>query len=91
MFIYRPKLNKMNDDINGKGLTDLGDGQTGIIISVLGGKILTKRLADLGITSGTVVKVIRRTLFSGPVQVEVAGSRLVLGNGLASKIIVDLK
>jgi ferrous iron transport protein A len=81
----------MNNEKYETGLTDLEDGQTGIIVSVLGGKILTKRLADLGITSGTQVKVIRRTLFSGPVQVEVAGSRLVLGNGLASKIIVEIK
>jgi ferrous iron transport protein A len=71
-------------------LTDLEDGQTGIIISVLGGRILTKRLADLGMTTGTEIKVIRRTLFSGPVQVEVSGSRLVLGKGLASKIMVKL-
>jgi ferrous iron transport protein A len=76
---------------NDTSLTELEDGQAAIIVSVLGGKILTKRLADLGITSGTEVKVIRRTLFSGPVQVEVAGSRLVLGNGLASKILVEIK
>jgi ferrous iron transport protein A len=81
----------MNNNINGTTLTEMEDGHTGIIVSVLGGKILTKRLADLGITSGTKVKVIRKTLFSGPVQVEVAGSRLVLGNGLASKILVELK
>jgi ferrous iron transport protein A len=81
----------MNNEKDGTSLTELEDGRTGIIVSVLGGKILTKRLADLGITSGTVIKVIRRTLFSGPVQVEVAGSRLVLGNGLASKIMVELK
>jgi len=81
----------MNNRGNGTCLTDLEDGHTAIIISVMGGKMLTKRLADLGITSGTVVKVIRKTLFSGPVQVEVAGSRLVLGWGLASKIMVELK
>ena len=28
-------------------LTDIKDGQTGIIVSMLGGKALTKRLADL--------------------------------------------
>ena len=71
-------------------LTDLEDGQSGIIVSVLGGRVLTKRLADLGMTAGTEIKVIRRTLFSGPVQVEVSGSRLVLGKGLASKIMVKL-
>jgi len=81
----------MNGKEGTKSLTELEDGQTAIIVSVQGGKMLTKRLADLGITSATVVKVIRKTLFSGPVQVEVAGSRLVLGWGLASKIMVELK
>jgi ferrous iron transport protein A len=69
-------------------LTDIKDGQSGIIVSVLGGKMLTKRLADLGLTTGTEIKVIGRTLFSGPIQIEVSGSRLVIGQGLASKIIV---
>jgi len=81
----------MNNEKSEISLNELEDGQRANIISVLGGKMLTKRLADLGITSGTEVKVIRRTLFSGPVQVEVAGSRLVLGWGLASKIVVVLK
>jgi ferrous iron transport protein A len=81
----------MNSKEDRKSLNQLEDGETAIILSVQGGKMLTKRLADLGITTGTTVKVIRKTLFSGPVQVEVAGSRLVLGWGLASKIIVELK
>jgi len=72
-------------------LVDLNDGQTGTILSIVGGRILTKRLADLGLTSGTEIKVIGRTLFSGPLQIEVSGSRLVLGRGLAAKIIVEIK
>jgi Fe2+ transport system protein FeoA len=72
-------------------LSDARDGQTGIIISFLGGCMSAKRLADMGLIPGTEVKVIRRTLFSGPVQIEVCGSRLVLGRGLASKIIIELK
>ncbi|NMC37439.1 MAG: ferrous iron transport protein A [Bacteroidales bacterium] len=78
----------MNSERGKYYLTDLDDGQTGTIISVVGGRNLTKRLADLGLTAGTRIRVIRRTLFSGPVQIEVAGSRLVLGRGLASKIMV---
>lgn len=81
----------MDNKKDKKSLTELEDGQTAVIVSVLGGKMLTKRLADLGITSGTEIKVIRKTLFSGPIQVEVAGSRLVLGWGLATKIMVELK
>ena len=71
-------------------LTDAKDGQTGIIVSVAGGKWATKRLADLGLSPGTMITVIRRSLFSGPVQIEVCGSKWVIGRGLASKIVVEL-
>ena len=80
----------MNYKNNKTILTDLKDGQRAIIISILGGKTSTKRLADLGLTPGAEIKVLRKTLFSGPLQVEVRGSKLVLGRGLASKIIVEL-
>ncbi|MCU0462445.1 MAG: ferrous iron transport protein A [Bacteroidales bacterium] len=81
--------------MTGKGksisLADLENGQTGIIISMYDGKKASKRLADLGLKPGTEITVRSRTLFSGPVQIEVNGSRLVLGRGLASKIVVKLK
>jgi len=72
-------------------LADMENGQTGIIISMHDGKKASKRLADLGLKPGTEIKVRSRTLFSGPVQIEVNGSKLVLGRGLASKIVVELK
>ncbi|MBN2862023.1 MAG: ferrous iron transport protein A [Bacteroidales bacterium] len=70
-------------------LINLEDGETGIIISILGGERATKRLADLGLKKGTEIRIIRRTLFRGPVQIEACGSKLVLGRGLASKILVE--
>jgi ferrous iron transport protein A len=72
-------------------LIELEDGRSGAIVSLNGGRNLTKRLADLGISPGTIITVLRRSLFSGPVQVEVSGSKLVLGRGLATKILVELK
>ncbi len=74
-----------------KSLIDLQDGQSGIIVSLNGGRNLTKRLADLGISPGTRITVLRTSLFAGPVQVEVYGSKLVLGRGLASKILVEIR
>jgi ferrous iron transport protein A len=68
---------------------DIKDGQKGVIISISGGRMSVKRLADLGLSPGKEIKIIRKTLFSGPVQIEAGGSRLVLGRGLASKIIVE--
>lgn len=70
-------------------VADLEDDEKGTIIEIRGGKMAAKRLADLGLKPGAEVKAIRQTLFSGPVQIEVNGSRLVLGRGLAGKIIVD--
>lgn len=72
-------------------LTDLELGQRGEIISIMGGLMAIKRLADLGLISGTRVKVIKKAPFSGPIKIEVRGSRLVLGRGLASKILVKVK
>lgn len=72
-------------------LTGLKDNQTGIIITILGGEKAAKRLADLGLTPGTEITVTGRTFFSGPVRIDVFGSKLVLGRGLASKIMVEIK
>ena len=72
-------------------LTELEDNQTGIIVTILGGEKAAKRLADLGLTPGTEITVTSRTLFSGPVRIDVFGSKLVLGRGLASKIMVEIK
>ncbi len=81
----------MYNEKDKKYLTDLKDGQIGIIISIAGGRKASKRLADLGLAPGAGIKVLSKTMFSGPVQIEVCGSKLVLGSGLASKIIVVLK
>ena len=76
---------KKNPEIS---LAQMEDGQSGIINSITGGRNLVKRLADLGITKGAGITVMRHAIFSGPVQVEVCGSRFVLGHGMASKIMV---
>jgi len=78
----------MKEEKDKISLAEMEDGRSGIIDSIAGGRNLVKRLADLGITRGAAIKMLRTTLFSGPVQVEVFGSRFVLGHGMASKIIV---
>ncbi len=70
-------------------LADLQDGRKGIITGMLGGKHSTKRLADLGLAPGTEVEMISSSFSSGPVQIKVCGSRLVIGRGLASRIFIE--
>jgi len=51
----------------------------------------TKRLADMGLTPGTKVTVVKSAPFNGPLEVSVRGSRLAIGRGMASRILVDVE
>jgi DtxR family Mn-dependent transcriptional regulator len=77
---YKPLLKCLLDCTNGAELT---------VKSVNAGFGAKKRLANLGIVPG--VKIIKRKAapFRGPVEILVRGTSLVLGRGLAAKIIVD--
>ena len=50
-----------------------------------------KRLADLGLTPGTKVTVVKSAPFNGPLEVCVRGSRLAIGRGMASRILVNVE
>jgi Fe2+ transport system protein FeoA len=56
---------------------------------VCGGLTATRRLAELGLTPGTEVKVLRKCSFHGPVEVKVRDVSLALGYGLALKVLVQ--
>ena len=57
------------------------------VVSIRGGRNLKKRLADMGISEGTIIRVFNS--LNGPVLVEVGGSRYVIGTGMAMKIFVS--
>jgi ferrous iron transport protein A len=69
-------------------LADLAEGERGVVSYMLGGYGMVRRLAEMGLTPGTTVKVLRRGLLRGPIQIEVRGSCLVLGHGIASRVFV---
>ncbi|NHI88113.1 MAG: ferrous iron transport protein A [Candidatus Thorarchaeota archaeon] len=54
-----------------------------------GEREIVKRLLDLGLTKGCTFKVIHGQ-GAGPVLVEVRGTRIALGHGLASKVLVEV-
>ncbi|MEM1540356.1 MAG: FeoA family protein [Candidatus Bathyarchaeia archaeon] len=69
-------------------LTELAEGEKGIVVKALGGYGLVKRLAEMGLTPGTEIKLVKKGSFGGPVEVEVRGVALALGRGVASKVLV---
>jgi Fe2+ transport system protein FeoA len=50
-----------------------------------------KRLNDLGLTPGTNITVVKSAPFNGPLEICVRGSRLAIGRGMASRILVDVE
>ncbi|NCU31587.1 MAG: ferrous iron transport protein A [Candidatus Moranbacteria bacterium] len=67
-------------------LVDLKTNQQAVIACVDIGRESAKRLADLGLTPNTPVKLLKKTLFFGPIEIEIRGCKLALGRGIASKV-----
>jgi ferrous iron transport protein A len=60
------------------------------VIMIDGGHRVRAHLNTLGIHIGDWLTVVERAPFRGPVLVEVNGSRLALGRGIASKVKVEI-
>ncbi len=58
------------------------------IVSVDAGQDLANRLATMGLLPGVQIKVVNNS-HPGPFVVEIKGSRVALGRGMVSKIIVS--
>lgn len=63
-------------------------GETVKIMEVKSGITLKKRLGELGLYEGTMVKVLRNRA-KGPLMIKVLDSQLVLGRGACLKIMVE--
>ena len=59
----------------------------GEIVAITGGRGMRHRLAEMGFTPGTKVRI-SCSQYPGPILVDVKGSRVALGRGIAMKIMV---
>jgi ferrous iron transport protein A len=71
-------------------LTQMWTGQTGIVVQVQGGHGVVNRLSALGIIPGKRITKISSMLMRGPVIVEVDRTRVAIGFGMATRIVVQL-
>lgn len=62
-------------------------GEVVTVIEIIAGGGLQRRLADMGLTPGVRVRVINSQM-PGPVLIDLRGSRVALGRGIAQKIAV---
>ena len=68
-------------------LSMVSPGELVQVVTVRSGWGLQRRLADMGLTPGVQVRVVN-SQGRGPVILDLRGSRLALGHGVAHKIMV---
>jgi ferrous iron transport protein A len=85
--VRKDEARKIQVEVVRGSLARVAAGETVIVVGVRAGWGMQRRLADLGLTPGLEVKMINSGR-PGPVVLEVRGSRLALGQGVAAKIIV---
>ncbi|MEM2904705.1 MAG: FeoA family protein [Candidatus Bathyarchaeia archaeon] len=69
-------------------LTELEQGRRGVVAFTFGGRGVVQRLAEMGLTPGTEVTIVRAAPFHGPLEVTVRGVSLALGRGVALRVFV---
>jgi ferrous iron transport protein A len=59
------------------------------VIDIQGGARIRQRLSQMGIHPGDIVTILRYGALRGPLLIEVHGSQVALGRGIASKVVVE--
>jgi ferrous iron transport protein A len=59
------------------------------VLDIQGGHGVRQRLNQMGIHPGDIITILRFGALRGPILVEVHGSQVALGRGIASRIIVE--
>jgi Fe2+ transport system protein FeoA len=72
-------------------LIDLKKGEEGIIRDFIGESMHLIRLREMGLSKGTVLKVIRFAPLGDPIEIKLRGFHLSLRKDLAKNIIVEKK
>jgi len=72
-------------------LSNLKQGEEGVVAFIRGGTTACQRLLDMGLTCGARVRVVNAAPFKGPIEVAVRGTTLALGRGLAGHVFVEIE
>ncbi|MEO0225366.1 MAG: FeoA family protein [candidate division WOR-3 bacterium] len=70
-------------------LTKMDSGSEGTVVEIYGGQGLKKKLEVLGIRPGVKITKVSSLIMRGPVIIKVGNTRVALGFGMASRILVE--
>ena len=71
-------------------LVEMESGESGVVVSMGGGKAMRSRLEALGVRVGVELRKVSAQLLRGPVTVRVGGTQLAIGFGMAERIDVEV-
>jgi ferrous iron transport protein A len=77
-----------NDQPQLSPLSSMKSGQEGVVKQVIGGMGFIKKLINIGIRSGSRIKVVNAS--GGPMIVSSEGTKAAIGKGAASKILIQI-
>lgn len=69
-------------------LTFAGAGENVTIVNISGGEGMCKKLKEMGFVNGSQIRVMKND--AGPLIVKMGDGRIVLGRGMATKIMVSV-
>jgi len=71
-------------------LSNIPNNKKARIVNVQGGVGFVRKLQVMGIRKGQEIKIVSKQPFKGPLTIEVCGSQMTLGRGMARKILVEV-
>ena len=77
-------------DQQGIFLSSVPNNKRARIVNIQGGAGLVRKLQVMGIRKGQEIKIVSKQPFRGPLTIEVCGSQMTLGRGMARKILVEV-
>ncbi|KPK36265.1 MAG: hypothetical protein AMK70_02950 [Nitrospira bacterium SG8_35_1] len=70
-------------------LSDMDEGKRVRVLEIPGGKGARQHLSAYGIHLGDILLIKRQSAWGGPILIEVHGSEVALGRGIASRVQVE--
>lgn len=77
------------DAVEMQPLSELAVGQAGIVVKLVGTKALRKRLLDMGLTRGTMLKINQIAPLGDPIELLIRGYKLSLRKADAQSIMIE--
>jgi ferrous iron transport protein A len=71
-------------------LTQLEEGESGVVVNIQGGYGLIRRLESMGIRVGKKVTKVSSQFMRGPITVRIDNFQVAIGFGMAKKVMVRL-